>query len=311
MSIQFINEAKEAVSTIDMCSFGCKRYEKDHDVWICYAKDMGELAHEEAHHHDEDDEDPFVVHQLHAWRNKFYHSIIKDYLTECPKDSNLLEIGSGSGVDAESFLEDHNVVLTDVSPDTLRRTHKRLGDKFDPKKHMLIACDGQHLPFANQQFDAAYMVATFHHFASPELGLSECYRVLKCGGKILLGVEPNKTYFKPMKWVQNILFRLSHTNTEHISKADQEMEGFSYNRLSNLLYNAGFHNVSIRPMWFLAGWLHYPSEFIYRAFRLKKRFTYPLWLEKFLVGLDELLFSIPGIKHLCWHWIVTANKKLR
>ena len=219
---------KNGTTNIAECALGCKQHSTNKHIWLCYAKNMGELAKEEAKHHDEDDEDPVTVHQLNAWRNTYYHQHITNTLMNIAKGSHLLEIGAGSGNDAKPLFPEYYLTLTDVSSKTLNRTYHRLQQSGAPIEDIqFIACDGEHLPFADNQFGGVFMVATFHHFEHPERGINEVHRVLTSGGTVILGVEPNKTYFKLIHIFQHILFKLTHTDTEHISKADAEMEGFS------------------------------------------------------------------------------------
>lgn len=310
MHIKFLSRNGGETDSIEESIFGCKKYE-DNRVWVCYSKDMSELAHEEAEHHDHDEENPHVVHQLHAWRNVYYHREIWRAMWTIPKGGVLLEIGAGSGFDAQHFIRDYHLVLTDVSPQTLNRLSTQLDSIQEVKlsEPLYVACDGEHLPFASAQFDAVYMVATFHHFEEYGRALAECTRVLKPGGLLLLGIEPNKTYFKPLKHIQKILYRLTHTDPHHISHADAKMEGFSKGQFEIVFKNGNWTDIEIRPMWFFAGWMHYMLEFIFRTFRLSKRIHVPRALEKGIVAFDELLFQIPGFSFFAWHWIVTAKKK--
>lgn len=289
----------------------CVPYEKNKQIIICYPKYMGELAKEEADHHDEDDEDPYIVHQLESYRNTYYHDYIHSVLSQTKKQSHILEVGAGSGADAKRLIGKYYITLSDVSPETLNRTYTRLSKKYQHAMDTIsfVACDGEHLPFQDNAFSAVYMVATFHHFAHPEKGIKEVYRVLQPGGAMLLGVEPNKTYFKPIHKLQNILFWLTHTNTDHISKADATMQGFSHKELMTLCSKELWQDIIIKPMWVTAGFAHYLSEFIFRAFRLQKRIHIPTCLEKLLVSIDEWIFKLPGGKHLGWHWIIVAKKK--
>lgn len=310
-SLQFLHSSNKAGVPIEESDFGCKRHEHHPEIWVCHAEAMSDLAKEEAHHHDHDDEDATDVHQLDSWRNQFYHGLIQDKIKTAEKGSALLEIGAGSGADAEALVEDYHLTLTDVSPETLYRLSTRNKIQGAKNKPHYVACDGEHLPFADVQFDGVYMVATFHHFESPQRALEECLRVMKPGATLVLGVEPNMFYFRPMKWFQGILYRITKTDPHHISKADAEMEGFTKNQFKTLLDTRFWEEVEIRPMWLFAGWFHYILEFLYRTFKLKKRICLPRGFEKALVAFDEFLFHIPGVKHIGWHWIVSAKKKMR
>ncbi|HAZ28177.1 MAG TPA: hypothetical protein DCY48_00145 [Candidatus Magasanikbacteria bacterium] len=287
-------------------TFPCHPYEKNPGILVCWHDAMGDLAKDEAHHHDDDDADQFETHQLNAWRNLFYHKQFQSIIQSAvPKGSPLLEIGAGSGVDAKVLVQDHPLTITDVSPATL----DRLSQWLRGPDIFFIAADGQFLPFEDHQFGAVYMAATFHHFEDPQKATAECYRVLRKDGIIAIAVEPNATYFRPLKRFQNVLYRLTHTDPEHISHADAEMEGFRKSDFEHIFDSDQWTDRRIRPMWFVAGWIHYFLEFLFRAFRLKKRIILPLWLEKGIVAFDEVFFRIPGMKYFCWHWIVSAKKR--
>ncbi|MBI2990235.1 MAG: class I SAM-dependent methyltransferase [Candidatus Magasanikbacteria bacterium] len=289
--------------------FSSHIYKENPEIFLCWPSDMNDLAKAEAEHHDHDHEDPFEVHQLESWRNRFYHRRIWKLLQKMPVSSRILEVGAGSGFDAKELLgRNYELVLGDVSPETLNRLSQRLGLLSDERVYY-VALDAEHLPFLSNSFEAMYMIATFHHVESPIAALAEAERVLKPDGLLILGVEPNLTYFRPIRWFKGILYRLSHTDPEHISKADAQMEGFSKSQLDLLFKGKEWKDLSIRPMWFIAGFFHYVMEFMFRALKLSKRLRLPLWFEKFLVRLDEFLFKIPGFSYLAWHWVLTARKR--
>ncbi len=283
--------------------FPHRLYEKNSSIHLCFSENMSELAKEEAHHHDHDEDDPIETHQLTTYRNTFYHARIWDRLKRLERGSHILEIGAGSGFDAKEFADAYALTLSDVSPETLNRTYAKMGEKAT-----YVAADGEHLPFAHESFDAVYMIAVFHHFEKFERALSECVRVLKPGGQIIIGIEPNSFYFKPLKYVQGILYKITKTDPHHISKADQQMTGFSRAQLLQFFSEASLIDIDITPVWFLAGWVHYILEFIFRTFSLRKRIVLPRFFEKVLVSVDEFFFSLPFFKHLCWHWTVMGKK---
>jgi len=288
------------------CEHCPKKYTVDDGIVHAWPDELGELAREELEYHDEFDEDALDVHQLCTWRNQWYHRYIHDSIKNFSVSSRALEIGSGSsGIDAREVAKYHRLVCTDISPDTLKRLRSNL---LEPAVEAFVAVDGEHIPFFHQSFDIVYMVATFHHFEHPDQALAEFARVLKPGGIVVMGVEPNATYFKPIKHMRQFLCKAVHMDPKEGSQADAMMEGFTYGRLKHLMSGAEWKDCTIRPMWLFAGWMHYFLEFLYRTFRMKKRITLPLWLEKIIVRIDELLFHIPGVKYLCWHWIIVATR---
>lgn len=283
----------------------CHRtYTADSGVFDARSSQLSELAKEEALYHDHIDEDACETHQLSAWRNVFYHQYVWNFLTKVPKQATLVEVGAGTGFDAEQIYDqDKTLVLTDISAETLKRVAQRL----NKNNIQYVAADGVQLPLADESCDVVYMIAVWHHFEKPGEALEEWRRILKKDGQLVIGVEPNRFYFYPIKKLRPFLCHAIHADEHEGSHADAEMEGFSYGQIQKYL-GSGWRNVTIRPMWLFGGWMHYGLEFIYRVFHLKKRIQPPLWVEKMIVGFDELLFRIPGVRHLCWHWIVTAQK---
>jgi len=51
-----------------------------------------------------------------------------------------------------------------------------------------LACNAEYLPFVKETFDWVHMRSVLDHFEDPYLALRDAYRVLKRGGKILIGL---------------------------------------------------------------------------------------------------------------------------
>lgn len=286
------------------CQKCAKVYSQVGSVWQATPTNLSELAREEAEYHDHFDENAADVHQLGAWRNFFYHRLLWRVIQTLPVGSQLLEIGAGSGFDSKEF-QSYDLTLSDIS----RKTLERLAQRLNRDDATFVACDGSKLPFPDGTFSGVYTLATWHHFHEPELALLEMRRVLKPNGLLVIGVEPNRFYFRYMKKFRTTLCAATHGDEHEGSHADAEMEGFSYRELKHFFGNNNWSDVHIRPMWFLAGWLHYGLEFFYRVFKLKRRIRIPQIVEKIIVGLDEIFFRIPPFNRLGWHWIILARKK--
>jgi SAM-dependent methyltransferase len=63
----------------------------------------------------------------------------------------------------------------------------------NPDAGVQIQPDGR-LPLADQQFDAVLSTQVLEHVESPEIYLSECYRVLRPGGRLLLSTHGIMVY---------------------------------------------------------------------------------------------------------------------
>ena len=88
--------------------------------------------------------------------------------------SNLLDVGTGSGLFAEAFA-DRGLQVTGIDPDPLMvaaaRSH--LSDLI------CVVGTAEALPFGNDSFEALFMGMVLHETADPQLALIEARRVAK------------------------------------------------------------------------------------------------------------------------------------
>jgi len=106
-------------------------------------------------------------------------------------DFKVLEIGGGDGRGAEYILkylgEEGELYFQELSPSFLNQAKKRLED-FGGKVKYSIA-NASYLSFPDNYFDAAHHFGGISTFAEKERCLKELCRVVKPGGKIVVGDE--------------------------------------------------------------------------------------------------------------------------
>lgn len=117
------------------------------------------------------------LEELYAWRKEL----------DAPFD--LLDVGCGTGTFdamlAASPLRarvvglDYAPAMCEVAFDKAR--HARVADRL-----RYVAADSEHLPFADDSFDAVTCSNSFHHYPHQQGVVREMHRVLRPGGRLLL-----------------------------------------------------------------------------------------------------------------------------
>ncbi len=122
--------------------------------------------------------------------NLHTHILKHDKLTDVlavKKELRLLDVGCGGGQAALWLKETYpHLQLTgiDLSAGQITRARKRARRKgFNLQ---FETADAQNLPFPNESFDAVYSFGSAKHWPDPLKGFSECWRVLKSGGELLV-----------------------------------------------------------------------------------------------------------------------------
>ena len=118
--------------------------------------------------------------------------------------------------------------------------------------------DVRALPFADASFDAVYSMGTIEHFAESDLAARECLRVLKPGGRAIIGV-PNRwdPFLRPALVALLSLFGLYAYGFE---------KSYSPKALRRLLESAGFEVVATDGILFIPGWLRMADLFVYTRY---------------------------------------------
>jgi SAM-dependent methyltransferase len=107
--------------------------------------------------------------------------------------------------------------------------------------------DVRSLPYRDQSFDAIYSMGTIEHFRDPETALREMHRVLRPGGRAVVGV-PNRhdPFLRPLLAATLQAVNLYGYGYER---------SFSRRALRRMLEDAGFDVVAETAILFVPGWL--------------------------------------------------------
>jgi ubiquinone/menaquinone biosynthesis C-methylase UbiE/uncharacterized protein YbaR (Trm112 family) len=274
----------------------------------------GDLKLQEREHYTEQID--YYVGMHATWNRspfyRHYHGAFLSRLQELGRGSRVLELGCGLGNDGLELLRAGlAVTATDIAPGHLaeaRRLHREAGYEGECD-HLLV--DAENLPFADCSFDGVLLVAALHHLPDPRRALAEARRVLKPGGLLALGTEPNnwqgRTIYPAGKLLLHAVLRLlgkREGRPDHVSAADKLTEGFSRRQLDGLLAGAGFTRRELQPAGYLSAAVFFfsteASELIGRPLRL-----FPL--ERLFLPLDERLGRLPLLRRYPWHWNAYAS----
>jgi SAM-dependent methyltransferase len=140
---------------------------------------------------------------------------VQDFASSLQKDASILDAGAGEGNYKHYFAAQRYIGL-DLG----------VGDSQWNYSQLDVVGDLGALPFRDATFDACLNVVTLEHVKDPACVIREIARTLAPGGRFLL--------IAPFEW------------EEH----QQPHDYFRFTRysLSYLLDQAGFHDVSIRPV---------------------------------------------------------------
>lgn len=181
-----------------------------------------------------------------GWYNYRHHSIFRSELEALAQQwqgGRLLNVGCGHGPDFVPFKESFELHGIDFSPKMLELARK-YADKYKFSVN-LVEADALSLPYADDSFDWAIAMATYHHIedkeARPE-ALKELWRVLRPGGEAFITVW-NK--WQPRFWLRTKNVLVPWRSKDRTFYRYYHL--FSYGELEELIRKAGFKVVSSSP----------------------------------------------------------------
>ncbi len=270
---------------------------------------MHDITKKDAVYHESVKEAWIDINQLNTLRNRHYHERIIQWIKhESNKNSILVELGGGVGYDLELLLNSGLVfeeyVFSEISQDLAVYVKNRMGMLGEGVTYCAI--DANHLPFADGEVSLIFMVATLHHLPDLNDALAEMNRVLREGGSILFGIEPNRRMIRFLNLLKKP-FRRMLASKSH-SAADEEAEGVSWQDFHDMAARLDLKVIDVQPVWFTCGFLHYGLEMLYRLLRMDKRICLPISMEKACIDVDEFLFRWKLFREYAWHYTAILRK---
>ncbi|HET8859434.1 bifunctional demethylmenaquinone methyltransferase/2-methoxy-6-polyprenyl-1,4-benzoquinol methylase UbiE [Marivirga sp.] len=172
----------------------------------------------------------------------------------------ILDIATGTGdfaIEALKLNPDH-VTGVDISEGMLNVGRAKLKKRKLDDRITLISGDSENLPFEDNKFDAIIVAFGVRNFENLEKGLSEMFRVLRPGGKVVV-LEFSKPKSFPFKQLYNFYFKnILPTLGKTISKDNaaytylpESVKSFPDGKdFTSILDKLGFKNTVCKPLTF-------------------------------------------------------------
>jgi ubiquinone/menaquinone biosynthesis C-methylase UbiE len=146
-------------------------------------------------------------------------------------DIKVMDLGGGWAIHTELVSRNYKnctPIKTDYSFVSLSHLENKLGPYYDSSISRVV-CNGEKLPFCSNYFDVILFSQVLEHIPDDDLALSECYRLLKKGGVLVVAV-PN--CFKDM-------YKIFHP-LERVFDESGHIHEYCFALIKEKLINNGF-----------------------------------------------------------------------
>jgi demethylmenaquinone methyltransferase/2-methoxy-6-polyprenyl-1,4-benzoquinol methylase len=139
----------------------------------------------------------------------------------------------------------------DISEGMMQYGRIKIADKGLNNQIQLVTGDSTAIPFGDEIFDAAMVAFGVRNFANLEKGLSEIYRVLQPGSKLVIleFSQPSSFWFKPiyklyMNWITPTIGKLFSGNRAAYQYLNDSVIAFPEGQaFINIFEQVGFKQV--------------------------------------------------------------------
>jgi len=120
-------------------------------------------------------------------------------MAEIQKNGKVLDVGTGTGVVALEVVNaiggQGRVTGIDLSDGMLSVAREKARHRGMEGRIEYLKMDAENLEFSDNSFDAALSLYALRHFPNPEKSVSEIYRVLKSGARIVVAIGSRPSLF--------------------------------------------------------------------------------------------------------------------
>lgn len=296
-----------------MACLGCRRtFPLVGDIPILLPDDLSDFKRMEAEYHTLAADNYAAVNMIDSLRVRRYHDAFLRPLEAMAPGGLVFEVAGGDGTDALKLLKHGmTVVQTDISVGMVRASRSKMAGEYEATSGFAV-CDAENLPCKEGTLDAIMIVGALHHLPSPAAFFVETQRVLKPGGILVVGFEPNTwQYTLVYPLLKSIRRLLSSRGTDIPSTAsigDQETEGFSLKDFKKFAVHSGLEIVEVQRIWYVNGFIHTVLGHYNAHKGTDRKVDLPAWVQDFVIKFDDALGCIPLVRNFCWHWSVVLRK---
>jgi demethylmenaquinone methyltransferase/2-methoxy-6-polyprenyl-1,4-benzoquinol methylase len=173
--------------------------------------------------------------------------------------NHLLDIATGTAdmaLMANKRIHPAKITGMDISEGMMQYGRIKIEKKGLTNKIALVLGDSTAIPFDNNQFDGAMVAFGVRNFADLEKGLTEIYRVLQPGSKLVIleFSQPTSAWFKPiyqfyMQWITPTIGKIFSGNKAAYSYLNKSVIAFPEgNAFLAIFEQAGFKQVSQKKL---------------------------------------------------------------
>jgi len=173
--------------------------------------------------------------------------------------NHLLDIATGTAdmaLMANKRIHPAKITGMDISEGMMQYGRIKIEKKGLTNKIALVLGDSTAIPFVNNQFDGAMVAFGVRNFADLEKGLTEIYRVLQPGSKLVIleFSQPTSAWFKPiyqfyMQWITPTIGKIFSGNKAAYSYLNKSVIAFPEgNAFLAIFEQAGFKQVSQKKL---------------------------------------------------------------
>lgn len=191
--------------------------------------------------------------------DRYWRRTVGTYLPQKQK-IKLLDCATGTGDQLVTLLKNCPAIYDAVGTDPAREMLALAAQKLKPYSHRsrVLAARAEAIPFPDNMFDVVTVSFGIRNVADVAQSLKEIYRVLSPNGRLII-LEFSHPQHKPVRFLHRFYLnkvvpyvgKWLSNNKEAYSYLSKTIEIFPQGEaLGNILRNAGFTDVQIKPVTF-------------------------------------------------------------